>query len=118
MADSISPFAALRLFTGVPQHEHFDRMYRLLPSRRLTASSAPHHFPDGPAIDIPDTFDAGGNTIDTEHFLNITDTAALLVLRDGAVVADGLPDGHGFERTVALPLAVEIESEGGDALSV
>lgn len=126
MADSISPFAALRLFTGVPQHEHFDRMYRLLPSRRLTASSAPHHFPDGPAIDIPDTFDAGGSTIDTEHFLNITDTAALLVLHDGAVVHEqyrltGGPDVQWMSMSVAksfISALVGIAVEQGHIRSI
>ena len=126
MADSISPFAALRLFTGVPQHEHFDRMYRLLPSRRLTASSAPHHFPDGPTIDLPDTFDAGGSTIDTEHFLNITDTAALLVLHEGAVVHEqyrltGGPDVQWMSMSVAksfISALVGIAVEQGHIRSI
>ncbi|MEY4175991.1 MAG: hypothetical protein RI900_3156 [Actinomycetota bacterium] len=86
MAETRSPFASLRLFTGVPQHEHFDRMHRLLPSRRMTASPTPHRSPDGPPAGLPDTFHFMGTTVDTEQFLDITDTAALLVLRDGAVV--------------------------------
>lgn len=86
MSEPVSPFASLALFTGVPQHEHFDRMYRILPSRAMTASTTPHRFPDGPTVDLPTTFGFSGSTVDTEQFLDVTDTAALLMLRDGAVV--------------------------------
>lgn len=86
MAETRSPFASLGLFTGVPQHEHFDRMHTLLPSRRLTASPTPHPFPDGRALDLPATFAFAGSTVDTEQFLDASDTGALLVLRDGNVV--------------------------------
>jgi CubicO group peptidase (beta-lactamase class C family) len=86
MSEHTSAFASVGLFTGVPQHEHFDRLYRLLPSTRMTASTTPHRFPDGPTIDLPTTFDLDGTAVDTEHFLEVTDTAALLVLRDGHVV--------------------------------
>ena len=86
MSDIESPFAALRLFTGVPQHERFDRMHQLLPSSRLTASSVPRRADDGPRVGLPATFDFMGTTVDTEQFIDVTDTAALLVLRDGDVV--------------------------------
>jgi CubicO group peptidase (beta-lactamase class C family) len=86
MPESPSAFATIGLFTGVPQHEHFDRLYRLIPSSRMTASTTPHHFPDGPAIELPATFDFDGTAVDTDQFLTDTDTAALLVLRDGEVV--------------------------------
>ncbi len=86
MSENPSAFATIGLFTGVPQHEHFDRLYRLLPSTRMTASTTPYRFPDGQAVDLPSTFDLAGRPVDTEHFLDVTDTAALLVLRDGQVV--------------------------------
>ncbi len=86
MADTTSPFADLRMFTGAPQHERFDRLYQVLPSSRLTASSAPHQFPAGAPLDLPATFEFAGTTVNTEEFLDVTDTASLLVLRDGQVV--------------------------------
>lgn len=86
MSSSTSPFASLALFTGAEQHERFDRLYRLLPSSSLTASTSPHHFPDGTPVDLPTSFDHNGTTWNTEEFLRVTDTAALLVLRGGAVV--------------------------------
>ncbi|MBI4935171.1 MAG: serine hydrolase [Actinobacteria bacterium] len=86
MSEHSSAFASVGLFTGAPQHETFDRLYRMLPSSRLTASAAPHQFPDGDPLDLPATFRFAGAAVDTEQFLDVTDTAALLVLRDGAVV--------------------------------
>ncbi len=96
MTAATSPFAPLRLFTGVPQHEHFDRMYRLISSSRLTASPQPYRFPTGPTLELPATFGYRNRTVDTEQFLDVTDTAALLVLRDGAVVHEQyrLTGGH------------------------
>ncbi len=86
MSDNPSAFAAVALFTGAPQHENFNRLHHLLPSSRLVASASPHQFPDGPSLDLPSTFDLDGTAVDTEHFLDVTDTAALLVLRNGEVV--------------------------------
>lgn len=86
MSDATSPFADLQMFTGTPQHERFDRLYRLLPSSTLTASASPDVFPDGTRVELPATFEFAGATIDTEEFLDVTDTAALLVLRNGEVV--------------------------------
>lgn len=86
MSETASPFASMALFSGAPQHEHFDRLYRLAPSSQMTASTTPHRFPDGPQVGLPATFDVDGRTWATDEFLQVTDTAALLVLRDGAVV--------------------------------
>ena len=86
MSDNPSAFAAVALFTGVPQHENFNRLYQLLPSSRMAASATPHQFPDGPAVELPATFHLDGTAVDTEAFLTATDTAALLVLRNGEVV--------------------------------
>lgn len=106
MSETTSAFASVGLFTGVPQHEHFDRLYRLLPSSRMTASTEPHRFPAGDPVDLPASFEFAGTTVDTEHFLDATDTAALLVLRDGAVVHEqyrltGGPDVQWISWSVA-----------------
>lgn len=141
MSENTSAFATVGLFTGVPQHEHFDRLYRLLPSTRMTASTAPHRFPDGQAADLPSTFDLDGTPVDTEHFLDVTDTAALLVLRDGQVVHEqyrltggrdvqwiswsvgksfvsalvGIAVGQGHIRSIDDPISDYIDVEPGSA---
>ena len=86
MSETSSPFTSIALFTGAPQHEHFDRLYRLVPSSRLAASATPHQFPEGDPVELPASFDFAGAAVDTEQFLDVTDTVALLVLRDGEVV--------------------------------
>jgi len=86
MTDTPSHFATIGLFTGIPQHENFCRLHHLLPSSRMTASATPHQFPDGPSVGLPATFEAFGQQVDTETFLDTSDTGALLVLRDGEVV--------------------------------
>ena len=106
MSETTSAFASVGLFTGAPQHEHFDRLYRMLPSSRMTASASPHRFPDGERIELPTSFDFDGAAVDTEQFLDVTDTAALLVLRDGAVVHEqyrltGGPDIQWISWSVA-----------------
>ena len=141
MSETMSPFASVGLFTGAPQHEHFDRLYRMLPSSRLAASSVPHRFPDGNPVDLPPSFDFAGTTVDTEEFLHVTDTAALLVLRDGAVVHEqyrltGGPDvqwisfsvaksfvsalvgiavQHGHIRSIDDPISDYIDTDPGSA---
>ncbi|GAA0253033.1 serine hydrolase [Cryptosporangium japonicum] len=73
------------LFTGVPQHENFCRMNDFVPTRDLAPSSAPYAWPQGDPVGLPDTFEYRGRARSTEGFLAETDTAALLVLVDGAV---------------------------------
>ncbi|MBI1199071.1 MAG: serine hydrolase [Phenylobacterium sp.] len=84
-AEPAPPAGGLRLFTGEPQHEAFCRLKDLLPSVRMARSQAPHPFPEGPRIDLPATFEFDGATRSVEDALAGTDTAALLVLKDGVV---------------------------------
>jgi len=76
---------ALNLFTGEPQHQNFHRMSDFFPTSPLTASPAPHVFPTGPALTLPATYEFDGTTGTSADFLVDTDTAALLVLHDGAL---------------------------------
>ena len=141
MSETSSAFASIALFTGAPQHEHFDRLYRLIPSSRLAASATPHRFPDGDPVGLPASFDFAGATIDTEEFLDVTDTAALLVLRDGEVVHEqyrltggrdvqwiswsvaksfvsalvGIAVQHGHIRSIDDPISDYIDADPGSA---
>lgn len=74
---------ALALFSGARQEDHFNKMYELLPSKALNPSPAPYHFEEGEAIELPQTYVFNGETKSVEDSFKETDTAALLVLKDG-----------------------------------
>ena len=76
----------LALFTGQPQYDNFCRFKDILPVSRMAASSAPHAFAEGPAIALPQTYEFEGQEKSAAAFLSETDTSAVLVLKDGAVV--------------------------------
>ena len=93
------------LFTGVEQYETFNRLAEIFPHHVIEASSAPYTFPEGERIELPETYEFGGETRDTQAFLAETDTAALLVLSDGAIVYEnywltGGPDVHWMSMSV------------------
>lgn len=75
----------LGLFSGQPQFGNFSRLKELLPVSRMAASATPYHFAEGARINLPDTYLFEGVQRSTQAFLEETDTAALLVLQDGAV---------------------------------
>lgn len=86
MADQTpSSFVELGLFTGIPQHENFSRIPELLPTSKMSPSSTPHDWPVGDPLELPKSYALNGECKSTEAFLAQTDTAALLVLRDGAI---------------------------------
>ncbi|MEM9175695.1 MAG: serine hydrolase [Myxococcota bacterium] len=89
----LSPFTWLAraryqtsLFTGAPQHENFVRQADFYPTVSMQAAPTPRPFPRGPALALPEEFAWEGASLDVEAFLRDTDTAALLVLQDGAIV--------------------------------
>jgi CubicO group peptidase (beta-lactamase class C family) len=86
MADHTpSSLVELGLFTGIPQHENFSRVPELIPASKMSPSSTPHDWPATDPIDLPDTYVFNGESKSAEDFLVQTDTAALLVLHDGAI---------------------------------
>jgi CubicO group peptidase (beta-lactamase class C family) len=86
MADHTpSSLVELGLFTGMPQHENFSRVPELIPTSKMSPSSTPHDWPATDPIDLPDTYVFNGESTSAGDFLAQTDTAALLVLHDGAI---------------------------------
>lgn len=77
--------ADLRLFTGEPKHDVFSRFSALLPTARMTASGRPHVFEEGAPLVLPASFRFEGEDRSVEDFLRDTDTAALVVLRNGRI---------------------------------
>lgn len=74
------------LFSGAEQYENFNRMHAMFPSAEMTPADAPFEFGVGAPADLPASFVYNGESVDTQTFLSDTDTAALLVLKDGDVV--------------------------------
>jgi len=74
------------LFTGAEQYENFNRMDEMFPSSTLPPAPNPFQFPEGERITLPATFDYAGKMIDVDTFLTETDTSALLIMKDGAVI--------------------------------
>lgn len=73
------------MFTGAEQLDNFYRMPDFFPTSTLTASNKPHVWQMGETITLPAGFDYEGTYTSTEDFFEETDTAALLVLKDGIV---------------------------------
>ena len=78
-------FFELGLFTGVEQHENFSRIDELVSSRAMAPSSNPRPWPGGNDVALLESFEFEGAQSDTAQFLAETDTAALLVLKDGTM---------------------------------
>jgi CubicO group peptidase (beta-lactamase class C family) len=71
----------------------------------MTASSSPHTFPIGETIELPQSYNYAGKSLDTRSFLEETDTVALLVIMDGAIRYQnywltGGPDVHWMSMSV------------------
>lgn len=75
----------LGLFTGAPQHEHFCRMNELVETRRMAPAATPRGWETGEPIALPETFEFMGQTLSARELLTQTDTAALLVVKDGVI---------------------------------
>jgi len=74
------------LFTGAEQYANFNRLYEMFPSSRLEPAEEVFEFGEGERIPLPQSFSYEGRTFNTEEFLALTDTSALLVIHNGNVV--------------------------------
>lgn len=96
----------LGLFTGAPQHQNFPRLRDFVASREMTPSHAPFTFPHGEPLELPATYEFEGSTKSMHDFFVDTDTAALLVMQNGAVrhetyALTGGPDTQWISWSVA-----------------
>lgn len=85
MNDNTPSLISLGMFSGATQHDNFCRLPQILPSRPMRASSSPVEWPEGDPVALPQTYEHEGALRDAERFFTGTDTAALLLLQDGAV---------------------------------
>ncbi len=81
-----SGIVELGLFSGQPQFENFARFKDMLPVSRMAASATPHRFAPGAAVPLPASYEFEGAVHPSDAFLAATDTAAVLVLKDGKLV--------------------------------
>lgn len=98
MRESTTSLMGLGLFSGAPQHDNFCRLPQVLPSRAMRSSSAPVELPEGDPVEFPASYEHEGARRDAERFFVDTDTAALLVLQDGAVRLERYALTGGRER--------------------
>lgn len=73
------------LFSPNEQYENFHRINEMFPVERVAASMRPQPWRNGRSIALPAEFEKEGKTHNTAQFLQDTDTAALLVLKDGRI---------------------------------
>lgn len=86
MTDQSKPsLLQLGLFTGKPQHEIFPKLRDLLPSSKMTPAEGAVELLEGEPIALPENYQFDNKTKQTEDFFVETDTAGLLVLKDGAI---------------------------------
>lgn len=74
------------LFTGAEQAHNFNRMEEIVPTCRMEAPPQPFEFPTGSPLSLPKDYQYEGQTKPLKTFLEDTDTSALIVLKDGAMV--------------------------------
>lgn len=75
----------LGIFAGVPQHDNFCRIPEILPTTAMPPSATARQWPLGEPVQPPQTYVFAGTARSVEDFFVQTDTAALLVIQDGAV---------------------------------
>lgn len=94
------------LFTGAEQYDNFPRSAELFPHSTMPAATNPQQFPRAASLNLPSGFSHQGQTYETQAFLDATDTAALLVLKDGEIVYEnywltGGPEVNWLSMSVA-----------------
>ena len=76
---------ALNLYSGEPQDGVFPHMDDHFAIREMAAADTAFQFAQGSAAELPKSFSYSGNDRSTQHFIEDTDTSALLVLKDGKI---------------------------------
>lgn len=83
--DDVQGLAALRLFSGEPQHGNFGRIDTFVDTAEMRPSSAPLAWETGAPLILPETYECRGGTLRLDDLLAASDTVALLVLEDGVI---------------------------------
>ncbi|MCI4643864.1 MAG: beta-lactamase family protein [Hyphomonadaceae bacterium] len=97
---------ALSLFSGADQTQRFGRIAEIYPTSTVAPSNQPYCFPEGASVGLPRKFRFDEDYSDTADFLSETDTAALLILKQGEICFEqysltGGPDTPWFSWSMA-----------------
>ncbi|MBV7255274.1 serine hydrolase [Pacificimonas sp. WHA3] len=117
---------AATLFTGAEQVDNFHRVREFYPVGVMAPAKDPYVFSEGEKIQLPKGFKYGDDILNTEEFLAVTDTAALLVVHDGKIAYEnywrtGGKDVHWISMSVAksfISTLVGIAVAEGDIRSI
>lgn len=93
------------LFSGKPQDWTFSHIDEIFRTVEMPPSSTPMPFPEHAPRSLPESFNFEGRAFATQDFLADTDTAALLVLKDGGIVHETY-SGAGAQDQVWLSWSV------------
>ena len=85
MTDAYQAVSNLDMFSGARQHHNFSNFKNLLPVSEMRAAAEACPFEAGKDIELPAGFSFAGEKVDTNKFLQRTDTGGLLVLQDGRI---------------------------------
>ena len=103
------------LFTGVEQHQNFNRAYQVFPTTQLAPSSTPLVFDQGSPSTLPEAFNFQGEKVLVEEFLSRTDTSALLILHNSEITYENywLSGGEDVVKLAKAARAVELNGQCG-----
>ena len=73
------------MFGGGEQTANFRQLSTVYPVRVIRRAPTPSPLPAGPAIELPESFEFQGATLNTAAFLAEMETTGLIVIRDGRV---------------------------------
>ena len=77
--------AALGLFSGQPQAENFGRIADFFEIDWIEPSTTPRPFPHGDPITLSPSYSFDGQVRSTDDFIESTETAALLIVKNGEI---------------------------------
>ncbi len=101
------------LFTGADQRSHFQAIRSMFDTAGMAAATQPRPFAKGTPMTLPDEYAHAGATRGVEHFLDETDTMALLVLKDGQIRFERYADWGGADRQwISMSVAKSVISIG------
>src|SRR5690554_7444705 len=78
-----SPNVMTKLLHPEYRLQNFRQMEKVFPFRVIPASAEPFVFPHGTAASLPESFSYDGRIIDTQEFIQRSETTGLMVLQQG-----------------------------------
>ena len=74
------------MFSGADEVENFRSMDKIFPTRTIARAGEAYLLPQGPALELPATYEYQGKSRDAAAFLAETDTTGLVIVQGGKLV--------------------------------